>query len=98
MTVRVHRVELTRHAFSLDVVFVGEDDDSSGVARLHQPFDDLVELSGRRLTGNLHRLSDTDTAWPRDGQTDRHSVLLLVWTLPVVEISVFVAVLEKICS
>lgn len=61
--------ELTWHAFSLDVIFIGEDDDSSGVARLHQAFDDLVELSGRWLTGNLHRLSDTDAAWPRDRQT-----------------------------
>lgn len=94
--------ELTRHAFSLDVIFVGEDDDSSGVARLHQALDDLVELSGRWLAGNLHRLSDADAAWPRDGQTDglrsSHLILLLVWTLLVVETSAFVAVLEKICS
>lgn len=38
----------------LDVIFVGEDDHSSGVARLHQTSDDLIELLGCRLTRNLH--------------------------------------------
>lgn len=54
--------ELMSFVFLLDVVLAGEDDHSSGVTRLHQTFDDLVELSVRRLAGNLHRLSDTHPA------------------------------------
>lgn len=46
--------ELMSFVFLLDVVLAGEDDHSSGVTRLHQTFDDLVELSVRRLAGNLH--------------------------------------------
>lgn len=52
-------------ALSLDVVLVGEDDDSSGVAGLHQTLDNLVKLSSRGLTRDLHRLSDADTTWTR---------------------------------
>lgn len=39
---------------SLDVILIGKDDDSSGVAGLHQTLDDLVKLSGHRFTGDLH--------------------------------------------
>lgn len=46
--------ELMSFVFLLDVVLAGEDDHSSGVTCLHQTFDDLVELSVRRLAGNLH--------------------------------------------
>lgn len=45
--------------FLLDVVFIGKDDHSSGITRLHQASDDLVKLSVCWLTRNLHRLSDT---------------------------------------
>lgn len=50
------------HCVLLDVVLVGEDDHSSGVTRLHQTFDDLVELSSCRLARNLYRLSNTHPA------------------------------------
>lgn len=55
----------------LDVVLVGEDDDSSGVAGLHQTLDDLVKLSGRRLAGDLHRLSNANAAWTPAVRSDQ---------------------------
>lgn len=45
--------------FLLDVILVGKDDHSSRIARLHQTFDDLVELADFGFARNLHRLSDT---------------------------------------
>lgn len=41
-----------------DVVLVGEHDDGPGVGRLQQASDNLVELSGSRLPGDLQGLGD----------------------------------------
>lgn len=44
---------------SLDVVFIGKDNDPASVGGLHQSLDDLFKLARSRLTGNLYGLCDT---------------------------------------
>lgn len=55
---------------SPDVVLVGEHDDGACVGRLQQTQDDLVELSGSRLTRNLQRLSDANSTWKQDKEAE----------------------------
>lgn len=56
---------------SLDVILIGKDDDSPGVAGLHQTLDDLVKLSGHCFTGDLHRLSNANTTWTAAVRSDQ---------------------------